>query len=102
MREFNEKKFRELILHIASKCEGGRYRNTTKLNEILFYSDFLAHKLLGEPITGAEYFALPYGPAPKRLLPIRKEMEREEIAIQKLGSQHRVVALREPDYEEFS
>ena len=101
--EFNEDKFKELILHIAIRCADEKYYSATKLNKILFYSDFLAYKLHGEPITGAEYFALKRGPAPRHLVPVREAMEaRRDIAIEKHAFQHRVVALREPSYEEFS
>src|SRR5690348_3295402 len=71
---FDRKKFKELILHVTSQCVKDRYWNATKLNKVLFYADFLAFRDHGEPITGAEYFALENGPAPKALLPIREEM----------------------------
>ncbi len=99
---YNEPKFRELIIHISVKCADDRYYSATKLNKILFYSDFLAYKLYGESITGADYFALPHGPAPRRLLPVRSEMEKNgDISIQKY-IQHRVLALRDPDYDIFA
>jgi hypothetical protein len=45
-----------------------------KLNKLLFYSDFNAFIELGVPITGATYQHLEEGPAPKELLPVRREM----------------------------
>jgi hypothetical protein len=100
---FEKKKFKELILYIASQCEKDRFWNATKLNKVLFYSDFLAFKNTGQPITGAEYFALEKGPAPKPLVPIREEMiEAGDLAIEKRTFQHRPVALREPDYALFT
>ena len=99
---YSEKKLRELIIHISVKCADDTYYSATKLNKVLFYSDFLAYKLYGEPITGADYFALPHGPVPRRLLPIRSEMEKAgDIAIQRY-TQHRVVALRDPEYDIFA
>ncbi len=101
--EFKEQKFKELILHIAKKCEGDKYYGATKLNKILFYSDFLAYKMYDKPITGADYFALPLGPAPRRFIPIKEQMSSDnDLVLKKQYSQHRFVALRDPDYDEFS
>ncbi|MBK1439631.1 DUF4065 domain-containing protein [Parapedobacter sp. ISTM3] len=36
----------------------------TKLNKLLFYTDFLAYKAHGYSITGLQYRAIPYGPVP--------------------------------------
>src|SRR5262245_25543654 len=100
---FEKEKFRELILYIASQCEKDKSWNATKLNKILFYSDFIAFRTMGGAITGAEYFALEKGPAPKPLMPVREEMiEAGDLAIEKRTVQHRPVALREPDYSLFT
>src|SRR5260370_21134206 len=63
-------RLRELILYVASKCSSDPEFNATRLNKILFYSDFVSYARTGKPITGAAYQALPHGPAPKRLKPI--------------------------------
>ena len=36
----------------------------TKMNKLLFYTDFLSYKRQGYGMTGLEYAALPYGPVP--------------------------------------
>lgn len=36
----------------------------TKLNKLLFYSDFLVYQIIGQSMTGLKYKALPYGPVP--------------------------------------
>lgn len=36
----------------------------TKMNKLLFYTDFLSYKRHGYGMTGLEYAALPYGPVP--------------------------------------
>ena len=100
---FDDGKFRELVLYIAQQCAPHPLFGATKLNKILFYSDFIAYARLGKPITGAEYVALEHGPSPKRLLPIREDMLMErDIEIQLNGIQERVVALRDPNLERFS
>lgn len=105
--EFNQDKFKELVLYIAERSEDDPWFGATKLNKLLFYSDFLAYGHLGKPITGAEYQKLPHGPAPKKLLPVRGEMIREgSLAIKRERvlkfTQKRPTALREADVSLFS
>lgn len=77
-------RLRELILYISQKSRHDIKFSATKLNKILFYSDFVSFKTYGQPITGAQYMRLEYGPVPTHLMPIRQEMvERGEIVIQK-------------------
>ena len=104
----DERKFKELILYISEKCASHVKFGATKLNKILFYSDFNAVLRLGRPITGAEYQKLEHGPAPRRFIPIQQEMQAGgELAIQpkRLWSgktQHRPVNLRTPDLSCFT
>ena len=101
--EFNEDKFKELILYIAQECKDHPFFGATKLNKLLFYSDFIAYAQLGHSITGAEYMALEWGPVPKRLVPVREEMLfDDEIIIEERGLQKRVVPQRAPDQEQFA
>jgi hypothetical protein len=64
----------ELILFVCQKSVDDPYFGAIKLNKILFYSDFLAYARWGETITGAEYWNLPEGPAPKRLVQVRNSL----------------------------
>jgi hypothetical protein len=83
----DDSKFRELILLIARESEGDPRFGSIKLNKLLFYADFVAYQHLGKPITGQEYFALPQGPAPRYMVPIREKMEADgDIA----GSQWKI------------
>ena len=102
-RQFDEEKFRELVLYIAERCQEHPFFGATKLNKILFFSDFIAYDQLGVPITGAEYTALEYGPGPRQWLPIKYEMLSDsEIKILSVGNQQRVLAQRSPNLERFS
>jgi hypothetical protein len=102
-QKFNSKKFKELILYLATKHEEERYWGATKLNKCLFYSDFMAYAKYGQSITGAAYIALERGPAPKALVPVQKELlDSREIAVQERPMQRRILALREPDLSEFT
>jgi len=69
--KYNEEKLAELILYVCHKSEADERFGATKLNKILFYSDFAAYRQLGQPITGADYQNLEEGPAPRKLPPIR-------------------------------
>lgn len=67
-------RLRELILYIAERSQDDPKFGATKLNKILYYSDFVSFREYGEPITGAQYMKLDKGPAPTHLVPVRKEM----------------------------
>lgn len=102
-----DSKLKELILYIALRSEGDDKFGATKLNKLLFYSDFLAYLNFGKSITGQEYQVLPKGPAPRYLVPVRREMAANgDIAISKHNyygfEQHRVFALRDADLDMFT
>jgi hypothetical protein len=103
----NDNKLRELILLIAEWCQADPKFGAIKLNKLLFHADFSAFLTFGEPITGQEYFALPQGPAPRRLKPITEQMKkREELAYKEISYfgqvQKRPIALRAADLSGFS
>jgi len=83
----DDAKLRELVLFIASLCQGDPSFGAIKLAKLLFFADFLAYARFGKPITGQEYHALEFGPAPKRLKFILSQMVREKAA----GIQHEEV-----------
>lgn len=101
-----ERRMRELVLYIADKCQADPTFGATKLNKILFWADFLSFAVKGRPVTGEEYQRLERGPAPRGMVPVRRDMkERGEIVMKVVQyhglDQHRVVALREPDLTIF-
>lgn len=104
--KFLENKFRNLILYVSKKSEDDPRFGAVKLNKIFYYSDFDAFRRLGQSITGATYQRLQEGPAPRELLPVRAGMIGESIEIAKTSvgpyTQHRIVALVEPDESLFS
>lgn len=104
--EYDEAKFAEMVLYAAEKLDGDPSFGATKLNKVLFFSDFFAYQELGKPISGAEYQKLPHGPAPRRLLPVQRALEESGDAklIQRnyLGKvQKRLAALRDADVRVF-
>ena len=107
MSSISDQKLRELVLFVARSSERDEHFGATKLNKILFYSDFWAYRKLGRSITGERYQKLEHGPAPKRLVPVVRRMERERVCAtaerEFFGRTQKVlVALREPDLSLFS
>jgi uncharacterized phage-associated protein len=73
--DFQSRKFKELILYFSQRgLDEGLVIGSTKLNKLLFFSDFRAYAELGNPVTGATYQRLKWGPAARQLLPMREEM----------------------------
>jgi hypothetical protein len=99
-------KFKQLILYIAQESEGDSTFGATKLNKILFFCDFLSYRAHGESITEQRYFKLPFGPAPRALVPVVKELIEEEACIKVQRSrfgrpQETIIAKREANLEVF-
>lgn len=95
-------KLKELIVYISSKCGDDIKFGKTKLNKILFWSDFLYYFKRRKAITGHNYVKLPYGPIPNDIETLLKEMEANKdigLAILNAGpyKQTKLVALREPN-----
>lgn len=107
-QEFNRAKFKELLLYIAESSADDPRFGATKLNKILFYSDFLHYGLHGEAITGATYQRLDRGPAPRELLPVQRELTEKEgdaeiIERTRFGyPQKRLTPKRDPDLSLFN
>lgn len=80
MPEYNDTKFKELVLYVSEKLFDDPKFGAVKLNKVLYFSDFLAFAKLGKPITGATYQKLKQGPAPKQLLPARHQLEANDDA----------------------
>jgi hypothetical protein len=103
---FDREKFKELVLYIADQSGDDPEYGATKLNKILFFSDFLSYAQRGKSITGAVYQKLPHGPAPRPLVPIQKELEESGDA-ELVNSprfdrvQKRLVAKREANLDLF-
>jgi hypothetical protein len=72
---FQSRKFKELILYFSKRgIDENLVIGSTKLNKLLFFTDFRAFAELGEPVTGARYQKLKRGPAARELVPMRNQM----------------------------
>lgn len=75
---FEREKFRQLVLYFSKRgLDEGLVIGSTKLNKLLFFTDFRAYAELGMPVTGARYQRLDFGPAARAMLPVRTEMVEE-------------------------
>ncbi|MGO9776018.1 MAG: Panacea domain-containing protein [Terracidiphilus sp.] len=107
VRSVGERKLTELILYISKLCSNDPNFGSTKLNKILYFSDFLAYGKLGKAITGVAYQHLEKGPAPKMLLPVRTRMiERGDLRLDPHMTafgyeQKRPIPLRDADLDLF-
>jgi hypothetical protein len=82
----DEEKFAELIVYVAHKIGADPTGGATKINKILFSSEFASVRLRGKPISGVEYQKLRNGPAPRRLLPIRDRLIAEGAVVPRQDS----------------
>lgn len=104
---YDKQKLKELMLYIADQMEDDSTFGATMLNKVLYFSDFNAYRDLGDAITGARYFKLPKGPAPRALLPAQQELVSEGRAVVRKRQsgrffQRRLVAIDVPDLNLFS
>lgn len=73
--EFKREKFIELLLYFSQRGITERLViGSTRLNKLLFFTDMRTYAELGEPITGARYQRLEFGPAARAMLPVRGEL----------------------------
>lgn len=103
----NQNKFDELVVYIANRSTEDANFGVTKLNKILFYSDFFAYERLGMSITGFSYIRLPFGPCPRSGdLQLKYLVRDSRITISSIPRfnqvQKRIHALTEASLEGFS
>lgn len=75
--EFDEGKFKELILFFTDGAKDDPCFASTVLNKMLFAAEFLAYKVQGRPIAGATYVHRNYGPVPQEFIPVRNALVAE-------------------------
>ena len=99
---YDERKFTELLLYVAKRLRGDPSGGAIKVNKVLFFAEFAHVRAHGRPITGADYQKLRFGPAPRRLIPVRDHLvdsgQARLLEEEYLGyRQARLIPLREPD-----
>jgi putative zinc finger/helix-turn-helix YgiT family protein len=74
-RKPNFQKFEEMVVFFAGKLEPWK----TKLNKLLFYSDFLHYKRTGFSISGIHYTAIDLGPVPNNFNSIFELLAKKDV-----------------------
>ena len=106
-QERSDSRLGELILLVADKSSDDPRFGAIKLNKILWRLDTLSFIELGQPITGTEYQKLQFGPAPRRLVPVRRQLVQEGHIERKVNElpdgreQERIIPLRPGNKELF-
>jgi hypothetical protein len=105
--KYDEQKLKELIVYISAQNDTSDKYGMTKLNKLLFFSDFTAYARTGKAITGATYIKMPFGPVPRDIDVATEELKKESrVFAQKLtlgereGS--RFVAVYDANLQTFS
>lgn len=68
-------RLREMILYITKRHQGDETFGATKLNKILFFSDFFSYFENGEPVTGTAYKKDEFGPVPADIETVLEQMK---------------------------
>lgn len=72
---FDREKFKALVLYIVWRAGEQSGFGSTKLNKALWFSDARANEALGKPITGETYTREKFGPVPRHIVEVLKELE---------------------------
>jgi len=104
---YDENKFAELLLDVASRLLDDRAGGATKLNKVLFFVEFTHLRRHHRVVSGCQFQKLPHGPAPRQLLPVRRQLvdsgSADLIEEDFLGRpQHRLVPKRPADLTLFA
>jgi hypothetical protein len=74
----NKDKFKSLVHYICWRyADDPSKLGAVKLNKTLWLSDLAAYYYLGNAITRARYVKRKFGPAPKAILPVLRELQQE-------------------------
>ncbi len=74
--EFDNGKFKELVLLFAERSSTDPLMSRVKLNKLLYYADFEAYRRRGRSITGATYVKGEHGPMASELPRAEEELGR--------------------------
>lgn len=94
----------EVVIYMCSL--GGALK--TKLNKLLFYSDFYGYKAQTKSITGLKYIHLPYGPVPDNFdfvyaqLLKESSLDKEEVVYPNGFVGENYISTREADLSNFN
>lgn len=102
-----QNRLRQLILYVADRCRDAQRFGHIKLNKILWKSDFESYSVRKVPITGRRYQREKFGPVPKEMLPLHRDMIRhglirvDDVDFGDGVVEHRTMPLISPDLTLF-
>lgn len=99
-----KRKFGEVIVYVARRCENDPHFGAVKLAKILFYADFIHYSRTGALITGQAYTREDKGPLPADFYSVIKGLNKDgsvtTVERDHFGKQQKhTVARREPDLQ---
>lgn len=71
-------KFKAMVHYIVESCQDPQRLGATRLNKICWYSDTIAYRYHGAPITDEANVKRKHGPVPKTILAALRELETEK------------------------
>lgn len=95
-------RLKNVILYFIDKCDGVF---KTKMNKLLFYSDFLSYKLRGIGMSGLAYNAIQYGPVPAQrdiVYGLMDDVWSEIVAFPSGNSGEKLCSELQPDLSAFA
>ena len=95
-------KLKTILLYFIEKGNGVFF---TKMNKLLFYTDFLAYRIMGKGMTGLSYKAITHGPVPlrwDRIYSFYDEINQEIVQYQDGRAGTKLVSSLSPDMAELS
>ena len=94
-------KLKNIMLYILNKCDDVW---CTKMNKLLFYTDFMSYRERGMAMTGLSYRAIDFGPVPERWDKVYSEFPEVRQELRQIGDFVGSVLIGsvEPDYTMFT
>lgn len=95
-------KLKNILLYFIEKNKGVFF---TKMNKLLFYTDFLSYRLTGKGMTGLSYKAITYGPVPlhwDRIYSFYDDINQEIVQFKDGRAGTMLVSNISPDMADFS
>lgn len=94
-------RLKNIMLYILNKCDDVW---CTKMNKLLFYTDFMSYRERGMAMTGLSYRAIDFGPVPERWDRVYSEFPEVRQELRQVGDfvGSVLIASEESDYSMFT
>lgn len=98
-------KFSSLVHYIIATCDDPKRLGSIRLNKILWFSDIMSYRKIGQSITGTQYKKRKHGPVPAHVIKATEELEDSKlISVKHPTAQfdpREYMSLAEPDTTAF-